>query len=53
MSTTVQVLIEDLKRMPQHLEVGTADGMVIGVGMSSYDDEDGQHDYVNLDIDEG
>lgn len=45
-------LIEQLSRMPQELEVGTPEGMVISVDISSYDDNKGTHEYVNLEIDE-
>jgi hypothetical protein len=42
-------LVEALNALPD-IEVGSTDGSVTEVSMSSYDDESGTHDYIHLEI---
>jgi hypothetical protein len=44
-------LIAELMKHP-NIEVGTAEGSVVAVEESTYDDEAGVHPYINLDIED-
>jgi hypothetical protein len=45
-------LVKKLNDMPD-IEVGTTDGEVYSVEQSTYDDVEGTHPYIHLEIDEG